>query len=678
MGILNIGTQALQANLIALQTAGNNIANVNTPGYSRQQVIQETVAGQFTGAGYIGKGVSVQTIKRSFDDFLTRQAALAGSISSADTTRATYLTQLGDIFSGGAEGLGAAINDMMNAFSDVASAPTDMTARTVLLTRVDEAARRMRTEPLSLDDIQNGVTQALKENISSINTTAKSIADVNQQIAKATGSGQPPNDLLDKRDQLIRDLNKMVQTSQVPADDGTVGIFIGGSQALVLGATSATVSLTNDTFGDILKNKLAITRNSTTTTIEDSSLGGGKVSGLLQFQNSDMVEARNLLGRITVAVTDAINNQHKLGLDLNGNVGGNLFTPVTFSAANVLVPVAPATLNTGANAVAGSLTLGIANSTKFAASDYDVNFTNATSGVIIRRSDGVATNFEFTPGDGVSTPGSFTFQTAADPVGGPYTGTLIDGLSLGANTTTNPAAGDRFLLKPFATAAGNVQREFSTPSALAVASPVAATLAPTNLGSLALSSILAKTQASTAAAPIPNYTVQFNVTGTGTTYDILDNTGAVIAGASGTYTTGTPISYTPAGQPGFEVTFTGAPANGDTVSIKQNAYASLSGGNATALMNLRDVPTFDGAALTDGYAGLIATVGIRSQSANYSATVSNNIAVNAEKNRTGLSGVNLDEEAAKLLQYQQAYQASAKMIQIAQNIFDTLIQGMGR
>lgn len=676
MGILAIGTQALQANLVALQTAGNNIANVNTQGYSRQQVIMQAVEGQFTGAGYIGKGVSVDTIRRSFDEFLTRQSAVSGSTQASDTIRADFLSQLGQVFAGGKEGLGAAINDMMNAFSDVASSPTDLTARTALLTRVDEAARRMRTEPLSLDEIQNGVNLQLAENIDTVNTLAQNIADVNVQISRASGSGQPPNDLLDRRDQLIRDLNKLMQTSQVPADDGTVGVFIGGSQALVLGGTAAKVAITGDDFADLLKNKLQITRNNTSITLEESTLGGGEITGLLKFQNTDLNEARNLLGRVTIAVTDSINSQHQLGLDLDGNVGGNLFTATTFTAANVLVPVAPATVNTGANAVAGALNISVSDVTRFAASDYDVQFTSGTAGVITRRSDGLATDFEFAPGDGVSVAGVFSFKLATDPAAGPFTGTAIDGLALGANVSTAPAAGDRFLLKPFSTASANINREFSTPRALAVGCPIAVSLAPNNLGSLAVSSLLAKTQATTAASPLQTYTVAFTVTGTGTTYDILDSTATSVA--TGTYRSGQAIDFLPSGAPGFSLTLSGAPSNGDQLTVKQNNYAVLSGGNATALMNLRDVAMFDGAALTDGYASLIATIGIRSQSANYSAEVSTNIAVNAEKNRAGVSGVNLDEEAAKLLQYQQAYQASAKMIQIAQSIFDTLIQGLGR
>ena len=237
MGIMEIGTRALQANQVALQTAGNNIANVNTIGYSRQTVILQTVPGQFTGGGYIGKGVAVQTIQRNYSEFLTRQATLASATASADITRADKLKQLEGIFEGGPSGLGAAINDMMNSFADVASAPTDLTARTVTLTRIDETAARMRAASQRLDDLQIGVTQELTEKVNAVNSLAKSIGEVNNQIAKVQGQGQPPNDLLDRRDQLISQLNKYVQTTTIPADDGTLGIFLGGSQALVLGTS---------------------------------------------------------------------------------------------------------------------------------------------------------------------------------------------------------------------------------------------------------------------------------------------------------------------------------------------------------------------------------------------------------------------------------------------------------
>lgn len=681
MGILTVGTQALQANLLALQVAGNNIANVNTPGYSKQQVILNAVQGQYSGNGYVGKGVSVETVTRSYDAFLTRQATMSGSVAAGDTLRADYLKQIGSIFQGGPQGLGAAINDMMNAFSDVASTPTDMTARTVLLTRVEEAARRMRTEPLGLNDLLTGVKQSLKDKVNDVNSLAQNIADVNDQVARALGTGQSPNDLLDRRDHLIANLNKLVQTTQLPASDGTIGIFVGGSQSLVLGKSAAKMVITGDEYDDVQKSKIAIVRNGEITNMDETTMGGGELVALLKVQNTDMNEARNLLGRITAAVTTTLNQQHRLGVDLNGKPGGDLLTPIKSTKDNVLVPRSP--LNAGTNAVAGSLNITMSVPSNLAPSDYEIRFSAAATaatpgtGTIQRLTDGKLTNFAFTPGMAPAR-GTFTFQTDTDPATGPFTGTTVDGLSLDADPTTDPGLGARFLLKPFATLAGNVGREFSNPTALAVGNPLAATLTPTNKGALAVSSLLAKTVASTAATPIQDFTVQFTTSAAGTFYDIIDSNAPVPAVVAGQpYTSGQAINYTPAGAPGFTLTLTGAPANGDTLTVKQNAYATLSGGNATAMMNLRDQVMFDGASLSDGYAGLISQIGIRSQSASYSAEVSSSISINAEKSRTGIAGVNLDEEAAKLLQYQQAYQASAKMIQISQSIFDTLLNGMG-
>jgi flagellar hook-associated protein 1 FlgK len=636
MGILNVGSQALQANLVALQTIGNNIANVNTQGYSRQNVSLATVQGQYTGNGYVGKGVTVQTITRNYDQFLDRQSTLATTNQAADAVRTDYLKQLSSTFQGGTTGIGQSINDMLNSFSDVAKAPTDITARTVALTQVDETSRRLRQASQSLDDLQTGITQSLKEKINSVNALAQQIADVNTKISLAQSGGQPPNDLLDQRDQLIRNLNQYVQTTSLPADDGSIGIFVGGSQSLVLGGQAATMSLVQDDFGNPQKSKVAINRSGAVVTMDENALGGGQVSGLLRFQNSDLVEGRNLLGRLTTSVTKAMNDQHKLGLDLNGNAGADLFTPP--SVNNVLQPVAPATLNSGTAAVQ----VAINDPTKFVASDYAMTFTSGTAGTITRMSDGTSQAFDFN----------------SPPV-------VIDGLTL-SNTGGGANAGDRFYLKPFSSAANTVSREFSNPAALAVASPVVGKMGVTNTGSLQLSSLTA------GANPPVNVPVTITF-GASNTYTRSD-----IAGTF-TYTSGQPITSgdTPNS---WTLTLQGSPKSGDTFDVRSiqdptlKLDLKLNGGNATNIMNLRDVPTFDGAVMSDGYAGLISQIGVRAQSANFASQVSGSIATTAERNRTAVSGVNLDEEASKLIQYQQAYQASAKMVQVAQSIFDTLIQ----
>ncbi len=657
MSILNTGARALLANQMALQTAGNNIANVNTPGYSRQKLVLETVEGQYTGAGYIGNGVTVSTIQRNFSEFLTRQATLASSTQFADRKRVDMLRQLEGMFASGPGGLGASIGEMLNAFSDVATAPNDLTARTVVLTRIDETAARMRSTSQRLDDLIQAIGQELDQKVIAINSLSASIAQVNAEITRASGNGQPPNDLLDRRDQLIRNLNQYVQTTSVQASDGSIGLFIAGSQSIVLGATSTPVSIVTDDYGDTEKSKLSITRDGVTFNLDENALGGGEVSGLLRFQNTDLVEARNLLGRLTLGVTTAMNDQHRLGLDLNGAAGGNLFSPITFGPLNVREPRLPAPLNTGAMTGALGPTMVISDLTQLAPSDYEMIFTGVGTGSITRRSDGVVTAFPQVPAPSPAPAGLIVRVDGID---------FIDPTSAGSN------AGDRFLFKPFATSASNISGAFSTPRALAVASPVSGAMGATNAGSLQQLSLTARGNPVSATPVVLTFTTASSFTRSD---EVPPNT------TTFTFTPGQPIEgTTPATDPLTEWTLTlqGTPAAGDTFTVRQNAYPALNAGNASAMLDLRDLALFDGGPLTDGYAGLISQIGIRTQSANYAADVSTNIAANLERDRTGISGVNLDEEAAKLLQYQQAYQASAKMIQIAQSIFDTLIDGMGR
>lgn len=642
-GVLNIASRALMANQALLQTTGHNIANVNTVGYSRQSAVLQTVEGQFTGGGYIGKGVDVNTVLRNYSEFLTRQATLAKATSAGDTARSDKLRLLEEIFPGGASALGAAISDMMNSFSDVANAPTDLTARTVALTRVSETASRMRSASQSLDDLQRGVTEELAQKVSAANTLATSIGSINDRIAQALGSGQTPNDLLDQRDQLVRELNRYIQTTSIAASDGTVSVFAGNSQPIVVGAYVSPLALASDDFNDPLKSKLSIARIGQNATLDESILNGGEIAGLLRFQNADLNEARNLLGRITLGVSSAMNAQHKLGTDLNGTVGGNLFTPANFTASNIMPPSPPAVVNTGTAALA----LSIADATQFASSDYEIKFTASNAGTITRRSDGIGLVFDF---------------ATTNPV-------VLDGFNFSLSSGT-ANAGDRFLIKPFSTSANNIQAEFSTPRSLAVASPIAGQMGTTNTGSLQQAKLTARTN------PPTNIPVTLTFTGSGT-YTRSDAVGTF------NYTSGQSIEGSvPATAPlsQWSVILQGAPKAGDTYTVGAQpvAYRNLNAGNASAMMDLRDVAMFDGAVMTDGYASMISQIGIRAQSANYATEVSSAIAASLETDRTAVAGVNLDEEASKLLQFQQAYQASAKVIQVAQGIFDTLIQTMTR
>ena len=631
MSILNIGTRALLSNQLALQTAGNNVANVNTAGYSRQSVLLQAVDGSFSGAGYYGNGVEAATVLRSHDEFLTRQAALTSAVAASDAKRLEQLRQLEDLFPGGASGLGAAVSDMLNAYSDVVNAPTDLPSRSVVLSRADEMAARFRTAAGSLVSLQQGIRNELRVTAGNINSLANRIAQANAQLTSTTGSGHDPNQLLDQRDQLILELNALVQTSSIPAEDGTIGIFLAGSQPLVLGKIAAEVSITGDEFGDPAKSKLAIMRNAQPAVIDEASLGGGALAGLLRFQNLDLLDAGNLLGRMALALGTKMNEQQRLGLDQSGAPGGDLFAlgPATAGL--------PSTTNTGGASVQVAIqSTPASGATALAASDYEMAFSGASTGTVKRMLDGQTVVFNTVP-------------------------VLIDGLSL--QITGSPSNGDRFLITPLRNAALAIDTSFSSPRNLAVASPVAASAGTTNQGTLALQSLLPRiADANLTQTVTLSFTSAstFDVTGTGT--------GNPVAVA---FAPGQEINYN-----GWSLTLKGNPKAGDTYTVAANAFPNTSAGNAEAMLALRDLPMFDGAAVTDGYAGLMSSIGVRVQSAGFSAGISQSIARNVETDRASIAGVNLDEEAAKLLQFQQAYQASAKILQVSQTMFDSMLRSL--
>ncbi|MDD2713606.1 MAG: flagellar hook-associated protein FlgK [Simplicispira sp.] len=690
MSLLNVGARALLTNQVGLQTTGHNIANVNTPGYSRQSVSLQTVVGRHTGSGYIGQGVDVQSILRSHSDLLTRQATAAAATQAGDSVRMDRLSQLQDVFSGGAAGLGGAINDMMNAFSGVANAPTDMTARNVALTRMEETAQRLRGSADRLDEIGLSVNDQLHDSMAQINLLAKNIAGLNAQIVEARGKGQSPNDLLDQRDQEIRQLNGHIQTTQIAADDGSVSVFVAASQPLVMGPMAAQLSLGEP---DALapgsgQQRVFFSLPGATQRIElnESMLGGGMVTGLLRFKNNDLAEGHQLLGRLAVGISETLNKQNTLGLTLDGKSGQNLFAPI------VLANAVPGKNNPSGTAAKMGMT--VTDPSKLQASSYNISFDGPNKGSVTRQSDG--TVFTFTGITGTSVPGNP--PTLEEVMGGEGL-KLTNGAPLPLPPATPPAfAGgvdkDQYVMSPMGGVAAQMQAVQYSPRALAAANPVNAAMGSTNGGSLQLASLKATGPTLTLPpSPLPPATTGAGVkitftAGPPATFSPAGNINPPMNLSTTPPTALTaPFAYIP-GQPisidGWQITLQGSPKTGDTITVGNAAdpqygdWYTRDASNASAMVGLREAKIFDGAALSDGFAGAMAQIGTRTQSAQFAAQLSKSIADNLEQDRTALSGVNLDEEAARLLQYQQAYQASAKMLSIAQNIFDNLMQSVGR
>lgn len=456
-GLMSIGVRAMFANYTGLQTSGNNIANASVEGYSRQQVELQTALGQFTGSGYIGKGVDVQTITRVYDQFLTREAMSSRSQAAYDSARLDRLQQLEAVFAGGDNGIGQATGALLNAMVDMASNPQDLAARNVVLGRAGELASQFYGAATQLDDIQSGVTQALQADVARANELATQIAAVNDRIAAAQGGGQPPNDLLDLRDRLLSDLSGLVQVTTVTAGDGTLGVFIGGGQRLVLGGETNRLELGTDAF-DATRATVGIAEAGGVRPLSAGLLGAGSIGGLLRFQNDDLVRARTLLGQLGAAVAGALNNQQALGLDLRVPPGTG--APIYATAAPQALP-ATTNARTGTGAFVSNVTLTVTDASQLQASEYDL-VNNGAGWQLTRRLDG------------------FT-QTVVS-------GQVVDGFRIDLGTPA-PAATDRFLLQPVTRAASAMALVLADPRGLAAAAPVTATVGAANTGTAAVASL---------------------------------------------------------------------------------------------------------------------------------------------------------------------------------------------
>ncbi|MDB5999433.1 MAG: flagellar hook-associated protein FlgK, partial [Rhizobacter sp.] len=298
--LMGVASRALLASYASLQTTSNNIANSSTKGYSRQTADMETAGGLYTGAGFFGQGVNVSTVTRAHNEYLSKEAASSSSIAAGDAARLSQLQQLEKIFVTGESGIGYSAGNMLNAFVDVANAPQDSSARQVALARAQEVATRFKNAGDQINDLQSGVRNDLKTSMETVNGLAQQVAKLNDQIAATQGTGHTPNDLLDQRDQLVSEIGKYVQVSTIPAGDGTLGVFIGGGQQLVLGNTASSLTPVPDEF-DPAKVQVGITVAGKTRVMPPDSFGGGSIGGMLRFQNEDLVAARNQLGQMAAA-----------------------------------------------------------------------------------------------------------------------------------------------------------------------------------------------------------------------------------------------------------------------------------------------------------------------------------------------------------------------------------------
>jgi len=626
---LNTGVSGLLAFRRALDVTSHNIANVATEGYSRQRVSMTTGPAQQMGNGYIGSGVRIASTTRTYDDFLAQSVRSSSSSFQGLDAYAELTGRVDNLLADSDSGLSAQLQKFTSAVQEVATSPTSTAARQVLLSQAESLSGQIQNYDARLQTIGSEVESRIQGEALAISTIAQGIAQLNTKIKDAYGraAGQPPNDLLDQRDKLLDDLSSHVSVNTSTQDGQTVNVFVGNGQPLVLGATASTIAVAQDKF-DASRSTLVL---KTANGVVDVSGGirGGALSGLMDFREQVLDPARSTLGRMSVAIADVVNKQNNAGIDASGNLGQDVFSVGPVKAM-------------GSRTNGGTATIGATRTDVSAIKENDYLLEQTAGGFTLRN---VQT------GASVAMTGS---GTSVDPF-------VADGMELVVNGSAS--VGDQFKISPTRTAAQGFDVLLTDPSGIAAASPVTvgASSANTGNGTIALSGVTDPSNPNLRSG----VSIQFT---SATTY-------SVNGAGSFTYTAGSPISVN-----GLDVTISGTPASGDSFAIADNSSAAGDNTNALKLAAALDQRVLDGGtkSISAAVDGLIGKIGVATQQAQVNRDAQETVYNESIDERDSVSGVNLDEEAANLLRYQQAYQAAAQMIQVANTLFQSLLNATSR
>ena len=631
MSLIGIGLSALRAAQTGLATTGHNIANVNTPGFSRQQTILTPSNSLYSGAGYVGQGVTVSTVSRVYSDYLTQSLRDNTASSASASTFSTQVARVDGYLADTSSGLSAATDNFFAAAQSVANNPADSASRQTLLstgrtlaTRFNDLANRLQSQSVDVD-------RQIDDTVSTVNALARQVATLNSSIlndGRDPTNNQVPNDLLDQRDALVQQIAGSIGVTALPQSDGSVNLFAGNGQPLVVGGTANTLTTVPDD-QDSSKKQLAVVVNGQPERVSTAQVTDGTLGGLFKFRDQVLTQAGNTLGQIAIGLGSALNAQNALGQDLNGNAGGALFS------------IGAPTVDAGVHNSTGSgLNVTIADPKQLTTSDYRLDY-DGTNYTLTNLSDRTTRQFSSLP------------QT-------------VDGINV---ALTGPmAAGDRFTIAPTRNGARDFAVATTDATRIATAAPVAASIASTNTGSARVASL-----AVIPASPLPSglrtpVNVRFDVSGPTTTYDLVDPATNTVLSANNAYSDGATISAN-----GWNLTLSGTPSNGDVVAVGPNTNGTGDNRNALLLANVQQTMVTSSGSAQETYNGLVGVIGNKANEASSLSTAQDNLLTQAQDSRDAVSGVNLDEEAVNLQKYQQAYQAASKSIATAQVMFQTVL-----
>ena len=624
-GMLGTGTSALLAFQRALGTVSHNVANASTPGYSRQRVELSSRPALPEGGHWVGQGVDAATLQRLADGLVfARQIDSSGELGRLRQL-SSLAGRVDGLVSDPATGLAEHWSAFFNAADALAAEPGSTIARSQLLSSAEQLAARWRTLDGQLSALDEEAGKRLQSTVADANRLASEIADLNRAIHQ--GGDRVAPDLLDARELRISQLAALTGATTVE-QDGMLNVFTSGGQPLVVGSQAMQLATTPD---PMQPGRMQLSLQTPGGDVRlPSATVSGELGGILEFRERVLDPARAELGRLATAFATAFNQAHRSGVDYAGAPGGDFFS--------LAPPRVDPHAGNGGNA---GISARIDDVAALTGQDLVLRFEGTWSAV---RAD---------TGEAVPMSGS---GTAADPF-------RVGGVAF--EVTGTPAPGDRFALRPTAGASASLRVAITDPAAIAAASPLQAATDPSNLGDA---------RAATATVTDPAAFAGF----AGATIEFIDAGQYTIDGNGPfAWVPGTPVADAAAG---WSLSLQGTPAAGDRFTLSPTPPRSTDNGNALALAALDQRELLEGGtlSLTGGLTGLTARAGAEARHASLSHEAQAAIDTQVAAERESVSGVNLEEEAADLLRYQQAYQAAAQIIATADAMFQTLLSAVRR
>lgn len=667
-GILGTGISGLSAAQHGLDTTGHNIANVNTEGFSRQRVETQSTVGLAFRSTFLGNGTQLAAITRTFNDFNYQEVIFNASQFNSNNTKYVNASRMDNLLADPETGITTSFEEMFDGINGITEEPTIISARNVVIARAETVAKRFNTlyEEISGQHL-GAVNEEIITTVEEINAIGAEIANLNGKIQvenAVSGDGFPPNDLLDKRDLLLKQLSEKIQVDTIKRDDGTINVTIGKGITLVTNSFALPLSIERNEF-DSSKLEIGIATRADTVnkTYITNQLSGGSLTGLFDARDNLILPTLQEIGKLAIGLADNFNRQQTLGRDLNGESGEYLFKDINEPQA-----VLSRTLNSQFNTNETKFEVYIRNTNELSGDDYRLDY------------DGTNLDMKDMQGNLIT---QFNAADIAAMAGGAQIAVQGVGISLSIDTN-NLTAGDSFMIRPTISGARSIERVLEDPKKIAAADnalAISATNNPNNIELKLYEMTAPSAPVAALPAPLPDNSISIEIDAAATNYVVRDSGGTIISGPTAI----------PADQiiddtvAGFRFELKGVLAGNEVFSVvhadnpgfdETKKFGPGDNTNMLEMLSFQSQRKLDNGtnSLSESYADLVTTIGVETKSREISTSSFETLLSGAEQRLAGIQGVNLDEEAANLIQYQQAYSAAARIITVARDIFQTLLQ----